>query len=333
MKKQSTELNGLRVLFLACSLSLLTACLHDSDPSSSEDTSATSRALASGVRSEGGIENAAPKISGTPAYKALVGSEYIFSPTASDPEGDPLTFSVRTLPRWVTFNPNNGSLIGTPTRADAGTSGKIVIAVSDGKSGSVLSAFSILVTENPSGFFDDPQPILDGTPPSNSEVNEPYSFRPVARSPNGPLLQFGIVNLPSWLHFDFSDGTLSGTPGISDIGMHTGILISVSDGILTDTLGPFEITVGESTDNLVTLSWPIPVENEDGTPLTDLVGYRIRYGSKPGNYTNSIDLDDPWMTSYTIAGLASGSYYFVSTAYNQMGIMSNLSNEVSVIVN
>ena len=78
----------------------------------------------------------------------------------------------------------------------------------------------------------------------------------------------------------------------------------------------------------VSLSWEAPSTNEDGTPLTDLAGYKIYYGTAPGNYTQNIDVGN--VTTYTFTNLTGGlTYYFVATAYNTARIESSYSNEVS----
>jgi hypothetical protein len=45
------------------------------------------------------------------------------------------------------------------------------------------------------------------------------------------------------------------------------------------------------------LSWDAPTTNADGTPLTDLTGYKIYSGTGTGNYTQTIDVGN--VTSYT----------------------------------
>ena len=63
------------------------------------------------------------------------------------------------------------------------------------------------------------------------------------------------------------------------------------------------------------LSWDAPSTNEDGTPLTDLAGYKIYYGTASGNYTQNIDVGN--VTTYPVTNLTDGlTYYFVVTAYN-----------------
>lgn len=91
-------------------------------------------------------QNSPPRISGTPAPVVPTGSPYSFQPSASDPDGDTLAFSISGKPAWAIFSAATGSLSGTPTAADAGTYANIVIRVSDGLITQALPAFSIRVT-------------------------------------------------------------------------------------------------------------------------------------------------------------------------------------------
>ncbi len=78
---------------------------------------------------------------------------------------------------------------------------------------------------------------------------------------------------------------------------------------------------------VLTLSWVAPTENVDGTPLTDLAGYRIYYGDNSRAYLNSADVNDGGATSYTLT-VPSGSYYVAMTALNLSGDESAYSNEI-----
>lgn len=94
-----------------------------------------------------GGSNGAPTISGSPPKSVVAGSAYSFTPKASDPNGDRLTFSIQNRPAWASFSTSTGRLSGTPTRAQVGTYSNIVIRVSDGRSTVSLPAFSIAVTD------------------------------------------------------------------------------------------------------------------------------------------------------------------------------------------
>jgi hypothetical protein len=76
----------------------------------------------------------------------------------------------------------------------------------------------------------------------------------------------------------------------------------------------------------VTVSWTSPSQNTDGSPLNDLHGYRVRYGTSPTNLSRSTDVPNASATSVAISGLTSGTWYFAVTALNAAGIESDLSN-------
>lgn len=78
----------------------------------------------------------------------------------------------------------------------------------------------------------------------------------------------------------------------------------------------------------VTLSWTAPIENDDNSPLTDLAGYVIHYGTQAGEYSNQIVVNDPKATSYIIDDLSPGTYYFAITAINADGANSAPSNVI-----
>ena len=78
----------------------------------------------------------------------------------------------------------------------------------------------------------------------------------------------------------------------------------------------------------VSLSWEAPSVNEDGTPLTNLAGYKIYYGTVSGNYTQNVDVGN--VTTYIFTNLTNGkTFYFVATAYNAAKYESKYSNELS----
>jgi hypothetical protein len=72
-----------------------------------------------------------------------------------------------------------------------------------------------------------------------------------------------------------------------------------------------------------TLSWTAPTHNSDGTPLTDLAGYVIQYGTSA--LTQSVRVTG---TRYTLTGLPQGHYYVGVRAVNTAGAESELSNVV-----
>ncbi len=107
--------------------------------------------------------NQAPTISGTPASQVLQGNQYSFTPTASDPESNTLTFSIQGMPSWATFTASTGRLQGTPGAADVRTYSNIQISVTDGTTTVNLTGFSITVVGTATG-----QASLSWQPPTTN---------------------------------------------------------------------------------------------------------------------------------------------------------------------
>ena len=269
------------------------------------------------------VSNSAPQIGGTPAGSVAEDSAYVFLPSASDADGDSLTFTISNRPAWASFNPGTGRLSGTPNNNHVGTYENITIAVSDGKSVAALAPFSIRVQNT------NDAPTISGNPAGSVEAGNVYSFRPVASDPDGDSLVFSIQNRPGWASFNSSTGRLTGTPTASDVGTYSDIRISVSDGSVSAGLAAFSLTVSSSAPQTgsVSLSWVAPTTRSDGTPLSmsEIAGYTLYYGSSAGNYSNSIQIDDPFTTSVTMADLPVGTYYFVMTTRDVDGQESGYS--------
>ena len=271
--------------------------------------------------------NMPPEIGGTPATSVTVGDTYTFTPTGSDPDGDPLTYSIQNRPGWATFSSSTGQLSGTPQPGDEGTYADIAITVSASVSAASLPAFSIIVNAA------NATPTIGGTPPPMVNVDQSYSFTPTASDPDGDTLTFSIQNMPPWAQFNTASGALSGTPRVGDTGSYANISISVSDGNLSDTLPEFTITVNQVSLGSVTLNWTPPTQNTDGSVLTDLAGFKIYYGTSPDNYPNEITIDNPGITTFVVDNLTPDTWYFVSTAFNASGEESDFSNIATRTIN
>jgi Putative Ig domain len=268
-------------------------------------------------------DNQAPVISGTPSGHATVGAAYAFTPAASDPEGAALSFSIVNKPPWATFSASSGRLGGTPTAAAEGLHVDIVIQVSDGKITAELAPFAIEVRSANTA------PTITGTPPTAAREGQAYEFQPAAADADGDALTFTIANRPSWATFDAHTGRLYGTPGGGSVGIYRDIAIRVSDGALTTGLPSYAIAVEQASLGSATLSWSAPTQRADGSPLQNLAGYRIRYGTAPGSYPNQLQIANPGITSCVIENLPPGTYYFVATAYDSAGLESEHSAVVS----
>jgi len=108
----------------------------------------------------------APTISGTPSTSDAAGHAYSFVPATTDTGGGTLSFSIKNMPVWASFNKGTGALTGTPSSAQVGVYSDIVISVSNGSASASLPAYSITVT---SGSTNPPGPVtLSWTPPTDN---------------------------------------------------------------------------------------------------------------------------------------------------------------------
>lgn len=96
------------------------------------------------------VNDGAPVIGGSPATAADSGTAYSFTPTASDVDGDPLTFSANNLPGWASVDATTGEIAGTPDDTNANPTRddtNIQVCASDPFTTTCLTPFTITVTD------------------------------------------------------------------------------------------------------------------------------------------------------------------------------------------
>lgn len=154
---------------------------------------------------------------------------------------------------------------------------------------------------------------ISGTPTTGATVGTNYSFTPTASDSDGGQLTFSIQNAPAWAAFSTATGQLSGSPKATDTGSTLNIVITAADGSVKASLPAFTITVTATptpTTGTATVSWVAPTQNTNGTPLTDLAGFNIHYGSSSSSLTQKIQVQGPGITNYVVTGLSTGTWYF-----------------------
>ena len=123
-----------------------------------------------------------------------------------------------------------------------------------------------------------------------------------------------------------STGTSSTTPTtVADPAPTSG---STTSGSTTSTATP-----PPASSSNISFSWVAPTENSNGSPLTNLAGYKIHYGTASQDYTQVVAVNNPSLNRYVLDSLPSGTWYFAITAYNSAGIESTLSGEISATLN
>ncbi|POE29026.1 putative Ig domain-containing protein [Pectobacterium odoriferum] len=186
--------------------------------------------------------------------------------TFSDPDGDTLTLSATLangspLPNWLRFDPAIGTFSGTPGNADVGTL-VIRVTATDGSNTSISTSFGLTVTNT-----NDAPVVATPIPPQSVAQGGGFNFTVpdgTFNDPDGDTLTLSatLANgspLPSWLRFDPTIGTFSGTPGNADVGTLV-IRVTATDGSNTSISTSFGLTVTNVNDAPM-VATPIPPQS------------------------------------------------------------------------
>ena len=210
------------------------------------------------------------------------GAVISLSDPATDPNGDPLTFSATGLPPGLSINPSTGLISGTISyAASLGSPYTVTIKVSD-DGGETISAadslqWTVIETNQPPTFSQDYQDRADD---QNDVINLQFS----ATDGDGQTVSYGAFGLPTGLHINQNTGAVFGTIDAnaaanspysvrltaSDDG---GITIGTSDyfqwTVRTNQLPTFNQNQGDvSGDEGDVVSLPAPASDINDDPLT-----------------------------------------------------------------
>jgi len=177
--------------------------------------------------------NHAPTFTSDPATSVVVGDSYVYTVTANDIDGDPLTYTAPVLPDWLTFYPETHVISGVPRSGDIGRH-DVTLSVTDGTV-TADQSFPIYVQD------ENNEPTFTSTPIITAMEGELYVYNVFAEDVDEDDLVFSAPVLPDWLSFDINTQVLHGTPDNDDVGDHN-VTLMVSDGQSTETQ-TFIITV------------------------------------------------------------------------------------------
>ena len=177
--------------------------------------------------------NGAPSFSSNPVKEPSASAGQLYSASlasqATDPNpGDILSFAKVSGPGWLSIA-GNGALSGTPANGDLGTN---IFLVSVTDSGGLSNSAALYISVIGAPLFAKP---VFSAPAAN--VNQAYtaSIAGQASDPNpGATPMYGKASGPGWLAVA-PDGTLSGTPALTDTGTNSFVVTVGDSNGLTNT--------------------------------------------------------------------------------------------------
>jgi len=219
-----------------------------------------------------------------------------FTVTATDADGDPLTYSATGLPAGTTFDTSTGAFSWTPTYNQA-SSYPVSFTVSDGTATDTKSATITVTNTNRL-----PVLTLSTATPTVAEgaTLAAPAFTVTATDVDGDPLTFSATGLPAGATFNTSTGAFSWTPAFTQAGSYA-VIFSVSDGTDGDSETATITVTNVNHPPVLALSTSTPTVAE-GSTLTG-----------PGFTVTATDADTDDSLTYSATGLPAGASFNAST--------------------
>lgn len=208
--------------------------------------------------------NLQPLFEKPPIATAVADRLYRYAILSSDPDNDPITYSLPVAPTGMTIHPRLGTIAWLPGYDQLGVH-SIVVQVSDDQGNSSSQAFEITVSEP------NVAPVITSVPSTRASVGRLYQTNLVAQDADGDLLEFKLDSGPAGMTIERvpvrnADGditdyahSLKWTPTAAQVGNQV-VRVSVTDGknaagngTVGDNRSTMEFTVVVSTNAINTV--------------------------------------------------------------------------------
>jgi hypothetical protein len=165
--------------------------------------------------------NDPPVITSADSVTAREDVPFSYTATATDPEGDPVRFTFKKLPKWLTASGNTAK----GTLPETGRDTTFAVIADDGLLFDTLTVFVKAETLNDA-------PNITSPALAAATEKQQFSYTAIAVDPDGPRLSIRFLDYPAWL--TPSGPALSGTP--YDVPENGSFKVVATDGSLSDTM-------------------------------------------------------------------------------------------------
>ncbi len=257
--------------------------------------------------------NLPPLFTSTPVVSANVLTSYQYTATATDADGDTLTYALVDGPAGLSINGSSGVVTWTPTAAELGAQ-TVTISVSDGNGGSAQQSFVVQVLPQAG----DIAPVIDDNPTDFTiQMGAPFLHQVHAIDAQGHPLTYSFAAPQS--------GSAADAPAGMTIDPNTGLVNWTPTSAGTAT---FTVQVADGLGGLATQTYTLTVVNTtpgsiSGTVFNDLNSDGAQQSGEGGlsgwtvyldlHHDQTLEADDPQTVTdangnYTFAGIAPGTY-------------------------
>ena len=178
------------------------------------------------------VDNHAPELVSPADQSSVEGDIVALQIEASDPDGNPLSYTATSLPTGLAIDPATGLISGTVSAgASNGSPYNVKVIVSDGELEDDTT-FPWVINAVPAS-----QPPVVTNPGNQANVEgDPVSLQVVANDPDTAILDYSALGLPPGLFIGSTTGLIEGTisPGAATSSPYS-VQVSASDGHDTDT--------------------------------------------------------------------------------------------------
>ncbi|WP_386067933.1 putative Ig domain-containing protein [Tahibacter sp. UC22_41] len=252
----------------------------------------------------------APVFTSTPVTVATKGKNYRYAVTASDADGDTLTYSLAQFPSWgMTINASTGVISWPTVELGPGVSYAVTVRVDDSHGNLVEQKYLIEIRAAGSA---NRAPQFSSAPVLAARVGKPYRYPAQVSDPDGDALTYTLPQAPTGMAVDAA-GVVTWTPGAT--GAETVTLRAADAALYTEqgwrvdvvaATAPIEVQVsltpsaplpGTPVQVQVTTTesglTPVVTATLDGQPITLGLGMTtVTAPTTPGAHTLVVTLTD-----------------------------------------
>lgn len=231
--------------------------------------------------------NNAPVVGAIPNQSSRLGQTVTFTATASDADGDPLTFAATGLPSGATFTSTGA--FSWPNAGPAGTY-TVSVTASDGFLTSAPRPVNIAIAANTA-------PTLSAVPNQTVRAGQSLSFSVSATDAEGDPISFSATGMPAGATASIAEGVWSFFWASPVAGNYT-VVVAVSDGLLTSSR-----------------SIPITVTANTAPALAAIAAQTVRVGGSLGFAATATDAENDPVT-FAATGLPTGATFSAAGAFS-----------------